>query len=248
MFSLDQIQTSNLKLVSFDVGHTFLFPDYGVLAKAMSTYFKKAITIAQVMGADLQIRRGVFKQYKEKYSDECPVPRFAKYWGGLAMLCLNANESELGEALHSYCTFLHDLHESSTLFTLLGNDALRAFELLRDSGYKLIVISNANGRIERDLINLGVASWFDSVIDSGTIGCAKPDRRIFQYALDAAGIAPHQALHVGDNPIADVRGALNAGMHAVFFDACGVFDSFEMSIPAPRCRNLMDLALFLRRD
>jgi putative hydrolase of the HAD superfamily len=50
------------------------------------------------------------------------------------------------------------------------------------------------------------------------IGVEKPDPRIFQAALHAAGVPVKQAVHVGDSDTADVRGAEAVGMTAVLLN------------------------------
>jgi FMN phosphatase YigB (HAD superfamily) len=55
-------------------------------------------------------------------------------------------------------------------------------------------------------------------VSSCVVGCEKPDRRIFEVALELAGVVPHEALHVGDQPRSDALGATRAGMHALLLD------------------------------
>lgn len=244
---LEYLRSAGIKFVTFDVGHTFLFPDYVQLAESMTAYFKRYISAAQVMRADAVVRRRILKQDAKQHSANCPVPSFAfEYWGGLAMVCLKASEADLGQPLYDYCLFLHELHETKCLFNRVANDALCAFDFIRELNIPMAVISNANGKIERDLEILGLAEYFDFVIDSGTVGYAKPDPRIFRCALAAASVEADRALHVGDNPIADAIGAQSAGWHAVLLDGCGTFLGFEQSAPAPVCRSLMQVALALR--
>jgi putative hydrolase of the HAD superfamily len=47
---------------------------------------------------------------------------------------------------------------------------------------------------------------------SGEIGVAKPDQKIFRYALERAGVSPEEALYVGDSPVYDIVGAKGVGM------------------------------------
>jgi putative hydrolase of the HAD superfamily len=58
-------------------------------------------------------------------------------------------------------------------------------------------------------------------VTSEHAGCFKPDEAIFRYALERAGVEPHEAVHVGDSLEADVAGAQGAGMRAVWFNAKG---------------------------
>jgi putative hydrolase of the HAD superfamily len=53
---------------------------------------------------------------------------------------------------------------------------------------------------------------------------AKPDGRIFEHALAAAGVGADQAVHVGDSPRFDVVGATAAGLTTVLIDRTGRWD------------------------
>ena len=50
------------------------------------------------------------------------------------------------------------------------------------------------------------------------MGVEKPDPRIFQIALERAGLEPSEAAYVGDLYSIDVLGARAAGLHAVLMD------------------------------
>lgn len=71
-----------------------------------------------------------------------------------------------------------------------------------------------NQLLERD----GLLPHFQAMAYSMDLGHAKPRREPFAAALDALGVAPHEALHVGDDERTDVAGALEAGMRAVRVD------------------------------
>jgi putative hydrolase of the HAD superfamily len=58
----------------------------------------------------------------------------------------------------------------------------------------------------------------DAIIVSGAVGVEKPNRRIFDMALDALDAQPSEALHVGDSVRFDVEGAIAAGISAIHFD------------------------------
>nr|HEX4314352.1 HAD family hydrolase [Kofleriaceae bacterium] len=84
-------------------------------------------------------------------------------------------------------------------------------------GVTVGVISNSEGTIAELLASVGIACG--EVIDSGVVGVAKPDPRIFELALArfGGGCAPRDAIHVGDAWAADVEGALAAGWRAVWY-------------------------------
>jgi len=91
----------------------------------------------------------------------------------------------------------------------LYDDVLPALERLA-SRYRLVAVSNGNAEVRR----IGLARFFSGSVSARLHGVAKPDPSIFRAACAAAGAAPHQVLHLGDDLAADVDGALAAGLHA----------------------------------
>jgi FMN hydrolase / 5-amino-6-(5-phospho-D-ribitylamino)uracil phosphatase len=83
--------------------------------------------------------------------------------------------------------------------------------------YPLISLSNGNAQLHL----VGLDSIFKAAVSAKTVGVAKPDRRIFQAAADAAGVQMHEVLHVGDDEALDVLGAQGAGMQAVWLNRQG---------------------------
>lgn len=62
----------------------------------------------------------------------------------------------------------------------------------------------------------GLEEYFGSLVVSVDLGIRKPRREIFEAVLDELGVAPEQALHVGDNLDADVAGAAPLGIRTVW--------------------------------
>ena len=81
--------------------------------------------------------------------------------------------------------------------------------------FRLAVISNFDGRLRMILEQLGISKLFSTLAISSEIGADKPDPFIFQRAAELCGVAPSEALHVGDDPVRDWEGAARAGI-AVF--------------------------------
>jgi FMN hydrolase / 5-amino-6-(5-phospho-D-ribitylamino)uracil phosphatase len=92
-------------------------------------------------------------------------------------------------------------------------DVRPALERLR-AKYRLFALSNGNADLER----CGIAELFDGHITASAAGAAKPDARIFSHLLRTAGVPPSEVLHVGDDPLADVVGATQAGMQAIWIN------------------------------
>lgn len=98
------------------------------------------------------------------------------------------------------------------------DQATRVLPELKAQGYRLGLVSNYNhGGVLRDaLARLGLLAHFDAIIVSGDVGVLKPHPRIFRAATDALGVEPHEAVMVGNDVDADVRGAKGAGLRVVW--------------------------------
>jgi putative hydrolase of the HAD superfamily len=102
-------------------------------------------------------------------------------------------------------------------------DVLPEFEALRVRGIRLGLITNFDTRVFAVLEALGISSLFDSVTIPAHVGVAKPDRAIFSHAVSALGVAPADAVHVGDEVDDDYGGAEAAGLQAVLIDRSGKY-------------------------
>lgn len=92
-------------------------------------------------------------------------------------------------------------------------DALPALQRLA-ARYPLVSLSNGNA----DLHRVGLGMHFKAQVSAREAGVAKPDPRIFGLAAEAAGVASHQVLHIGDDALLDVLGGLDAGMQTVWIN------------------------------
>ncbi len=85
--------------------------------------------------------------------------------------------------------------------------------------YQLHLISNGfTESTQYKIKNTGLTPYFKNVFISEIIGINKPDKAIFQHALDTADADINGSLMIGDSLEADVRGAMNFGMDAIYFN------------------------------
>lgn len=85
------------------------------------------------------------------------------------------------------------------------------------ASYCVGALTNGNA----DVDHIGIGHWFDFVVTAADAGHSKPAPAIFHAALAKAGVAPAEALHVGDDPVKDVAGAAAVGMKTVWVNASG---------------------------
>lgn len=88
---------------------------------------------------------------------------------------------------------------------------------LRQQGWLVGALSNGNADVRR----VGLEDYFDFALSADVLGVGKPDPAVFRAAQALAGVLPGRAVHVGDNPLDDIDGALKAGWRAVWFNPAG---------------------------
>lgn len=93
----------------------------------------------------------------------------------------------------------------------LFDDARPALEFLA-ARYPVVALSNGNASVEA----VGLGRFFHASISAEAFGVGKPEPAIFHAAAQAAGVAPQDVLHVGDDASLDVLGALACGMQTVW--------------------------------
>ena len=84
-----------------------------------------------------------------------------------------------------------------------------------------------------------MSHYFPVTIVSSEVGIAKPGALIFRSALEMLGLAPQEAVMVGDNPDRDVAGAQALGIQPVWLDRAGVANI--PSVPHLRIESLGEL-------
>jgi putative hydrolase of the HAD superfamily len=87
---------------------------------------------------------------------------------------------------------------------------------LRQKGYRLGIVANQNPGLRERLASHELEAYFDIIISSADVGVAKPDRKIFEIALDAAECRAGEAAMVGDRLDNDISPARAVGMKTVW--------------------------------
>jgi len=129
-------------------------------------------------------------------------------------------------------------HARENLWEAVPDEVLPALEGFRRAGLRLVVVSNANGRLGHVLERLGLSRHLHHAFDSHEVGVEKPDPRLFDAALERSGASRETTVHVGDLYHVDVVGARAAGLRAVLFDAADLYAGFD----CPRVPTLTALA------
>ena len=149
--------------------------------------------------------------------------------------------AELGEDASLRSALIENTQNSANWDQILPGTR-EALDRIRQK-FRIAVISNADGGIERVLSRCGIADCFESITDSGIVGVEKPRPEIFQAALKSMQARADESLYVGDVYSVDYVGARNAGMEAVLLDVAGAYRDREL----PRIESLEQLETWLKR-
>ena len=137
-------------------------------------------------------------------------------------------------------------HDQHNVWEHVPADVVPTLVALRALDVRLVVVSNANGRLHAMFDRVGLTPHVDLVLDSHQWGVEKPDPRLFHLALTVSGAAAATTIHVGDFFHIDVAGARAAGLAgAVLFDIARLYGEAD----CPRIHHLGDLvALVAERN
>ena len=114
-------------------------------------------------------------------------------------------------------------------------------------GQLVLVGSISNGNA--DLRAIGLSHHFKVSVAAHQLGCAKPDAAIFLAACRELGVAPEDAVYVGDDVLLDVRGAQQAGLRAVWLNRTGSSRHLEHGVaPDAICADFGELLDWLQRE
>jgi HAD superfamily hydrolase (TIGR01549 family) len=163
-------------------------------------------------------------------------PRYAVDLGALRRTVLTQAFAEAGEDLGKIDAAMAVFFAARNAVTLF-DDVLPALAQLAQLA-RLGTVTNGNA----DLAAIGLAPYFAYSLSAAQFGRAKPAAGIFHAACAAMGVAPHEALYVGDDILLDVQGAQQAGLRAAWINRSGSDADVRHGVrPDYRCTDLMQL-------
>jgi HAD superfamily hydrolase (TIGR01509 family) len=211
--------------ILFDAGNTLVHLDHARVAEIAGP----GIDEAAVWRGDRAVR-----------TDAVLLGRLAgghlESWRTYMEFALSAAGLEPETAANAASRVFH-AHLQRNLWRRVPADVAPTLRHLRAAGYKVGVISNAEGTVEQLLREVGIAPLLDFIIDSHHVGMEKPDARIFHLGLERAGTTAERTLYVGDIYTVDVVGARGAGLDAALLDTFGVY----RDVDCPRLLTLGDV-------
>jgi putative hydrolase of the HAD superfamily len=216
-----------MKTILFDAGGTLVFPSFSRIAAELAAE-GAAADAAALQRADVRVRFDMDRA--EVIATTNDGGRFRRYLDALAR--------SVGLAGVPAAAFarLDGYHREHNLWEDVPADVAETLARLRGR-YRLGVVSNANGTVRAKLERVGLASFFETIVDSHEEGIEKPDPRLFAVALARMGVAAAETAYVGDLYHVDVVGASAAGLTPFLLDP---FDLYA-HLPVSRVRTLAEL-------
>jgi HAD superfamily hydrolase (TIGR01549 family) len=124
----------------------------------------------------------------------------------------------------------------------LYDDVSAALRDVKRRNLTVGVLSNMRDDITPMCHELGMEPYMDFALTSGQAGSEKPSPGIFLQALERAGAAADEAIHVGDQYAVDVIGARGVGIAPILLDRSEAYPDVD---DCPRIQSLAELAPFL---
>jgi len=225
----------DIKAIFFDAGNTLVFLDHEVVLPILREHGADT-DLERFRRAELDARVQLVSRIEEgAFGTEPHI--WQEYF-----VSLMAGSGVPGDQLGTVGERIRDAHRESHLWTWFDPMTVPALQQLKDAGYRMAVISNADGRVEGLMETAGIRDFFEFVLDSELEGVEKPDPEIFQRACRRMGVEPGESLYVGDLYPVDVLGARKAGMQAVLLDPLGNLD-----YPVDRIPDVAALPSYLER-
>lgn len=138
-------------------------------------------------------------------------------------------------------SFEEDYIQLSPLKTHLFPHAVEVLEYLQEK-YTLHLISNGfKEGTQAKIANTDIQKYFSHIVISEDVGLHKPHPDIFHYALKGANAKKESSIMIGDSLEADVRGAQNFGMDAIFFNPNRIEVPLDVKHEIKRLKELMHL-------
>lgn len=202
-----------------------------------------AVDVADFLRADVIAKREIGRILR---SDNPGTD--SSRWSAYARVLMNELRCD-GEALDAVRAAIRARNEAGTLWSHIEEGTFETLEAVREMGFTLGVVSNADGRVAGFLDHVGLAKYFDVIVDSGAFGIEKPDPRIFLHACALLDADPARTLYIGDVYDVDAVGARAAGLTPIILShepesewSCSVIRSLR-DLPGIVSRHALQTAI-----
>ncbi len=206
------IDLARIKAITLDLDDTLwpIWPTIGRAEQALSDWFSQHAPATAALASQADVKNAVRAQINARLADQAHDLSLLRLEAIRELLVRAGDPGHLAEA--AFKVFFAERQRVD-----LFDDALPALAFWSQR-YPVVALSNGNADVHR----VGIGQHFHASVSAQSLGVAKPDVRIFQAGAKAAGVMPHEVLHVGDDAHADCVGAMDAGMQVVWLNREGI--------------------------
>lgn len=206
--------------IFFDLDHTLWdFERNSALAfQSVLKHHSINVAVDDFLKIYVPLNKWYWEQYRKEELSQAQL-RYGRLKDTFDQLGYPISDSMIDVLSEAY---IHELPMNNYLY----DGALEVLDYLQ-SNYRLHIITNGFQSVQDGkLKNSGIGKYFTTVTNSETAGVKKPNPLIFHKALEMAQCQAKHAIMIGDCLEADVQGALNIGMAAIFFN------EFKIEVPS----------------
>ena len=211
-----------LKAVTFDCAQTLVNVTWDPIQVAVDAAKRADARFDEQVAAEKYGRLFLGRQSDYFQVSQKGIEAYDLWWRQLTVDWLQAIGVDLmyteGVIHHANRIIYEQREDGQTSVFKACSGAEKILGELKSMGLKLAVISNWDISLHRVVELFGWTDAFELVVASHEFGVEKPEPAIFNHALKSLNVEPGEALHVGDDPIADVQGARAVGMHTFLAD------------------------------
>jgi putative hydrolase of the HAD superfamily len=214
MKELTNISPSKYQHLFFDLDHTLWDFETNAKNTLSDLYLKNDLHARGIVDFDAFFKRYSFHNERlwDRYTKgfiKQEELRWKRLW--LSMLDFKIADEPLARSLS--VEFLELLPQKTNLFPY----TIEILDYLINKGYKLHLITNGFDAVQHSkLQHSKIHTYFEEVITSERSNSLKPNKEIFEFALQLTKAEKEHSIMIGDNLDADIQGAMNAGLETVF--------------------------------
>lgn len=221
----------NIKHIFFDLDHTLW--DFETNSNKTFSYIFKRNQLQIDFDAFIEVYQPInfryWKLFREDKVSKADL-RYGRLREAFDAIGYQVNDKMIQLLSEEYIRFLAD-HNA------LFDNAIDVLDYLKPQ-YNMHIITNGFEEVQiRKLKNSNLSPFFDQVITSEKVGVKKPNPVIFEYAMEITGAGAHESVMIGDNFEADIIGAMEVGMQAIFCKFNGEIATRKV----PTVDNLLEL-------
>lgn len=221
-----------VKLILFDVGNTILNINYIYISNVLNS-FGYNISARKVKNAEIKARYFMDEYYCNKKASTESLSSFELYTNKV-MENLDITDKRQRKKIIS---FLKQKHLQSNIYDYVEKGTKKLLKYFYLNNFQMGVVSNSRGDVKYLLERCGLKKYFDLIIDSEEVGVEKPDKKIFELALDYYKVSPEETVYIGDMYYIDIIGAQKAGINTILIDRDDIYKDKDCI----RIRKLTDL-------